>query len=70
MNDCRGTAAVKVLRDKAINIAKNAVENEITQNKELTKELQKVIIRKFEKQKVRSSFIDITLSADLADMQL
>ena len=26
MNDCRGTAAVKVLRDKAINIAKNAVE--------------------------------------------
>ena len=70
MTDCRRTAAVKVLRDKAINIAKNAVENEITQNKELTKELHKAIIRKFEKQKVRSSFIDIILSADLADMQL
>ena len=70
MNDCRRTATVKVLRDKAINIAKNAVENEITQNKELTKELHKAIIRKFEKQKVRSSFIDIILSADLADMQL
>ena len=64
------TAAVKVLRDKAINIAKNAVENEITQNKELTKELHKVVIRKFEKQKVRSSFTHIILSADLADMQL
>ena len=64
------TAAVKVLRDRAINIAKNAVENEITQNKELTKELHKVVIRKFEKQKVRSSFTDIILSADLADMQL
>ena len=64
------TAAVKVLRDKAINIAKNAVENEITQNKELTKELHKVVIRKFEKRKVRSSFTDIILSADLADMQL
>ena len=37
---------------------------------ELTKELQKPIIRKFEKRKVYSSFKDITWGADLPDMQL
>ena len=39
-----------------------------TVNKELTEELHKPIIRKFEKRKVY--FIDINLGADLADMQL
>ena len=37
------------------------------QNKELTEELHKPIIRKFEKRKVHLSFIG---DADLADMQL
>ena len=39
-------------------------------NKELGKEIHKQIIRKFEKRKVHSSFIDNIWSADLADMQL
>ena len=37
---------------------------------ELTKELQKPIIRKFEKRKVYSSFKDIIWGTDLPDMQL
>ena len=39
-------------------------------NKELAEELHKPIIRKFEKRKVHSWFIDKTWGADLADMQL
>ena len=38
-------------------------------NKELTKELHKPFIRKLEKRKVRSSFIDNILGSDHADMQ-
>ena len=38
-------------------------------NKELAEELHKLIIRKFEKRKVHSSFIDNIWSADLANMQ-
>ena len=39
-------------------------------NKELAKELHKPVIRKLEKQKVRSTFIDNILGFDYADMQL
>ena len=39
-------------------------------NKELEKELHKPIIRKDNKRKVHSSFIDNIWSANLADMQL
>ena len=39
-------------------------------NKELAEELHKRIIRNLEKRKVRSSFIDNILGADLANMQL
>ena len=39
-------------------------------NKELTKQLHKLVIRKFKKRKVQSSFIDNIWGADLADMQL
>ena len=35
-----------------------AIENEITSNKELAEELHKPILRKTEKRKVRSHFID------------
>ena len=39
-------------------------------NKELEEELHKPIIRKFNKRKVHSPFIDNTWGADLADLQL
>ena len=42
----------------------------ILSNKELVKELHKPIIKKIEKRKVHSPFIDNTLGADLAGMQL
>ena len=47
-----------------------AVKHETIQNKELAKELQKPIIRTFEKRKVHSSFIFNIWGADLADMKL
>ena len=40
------------------------------QTEELAKELRKPLIRKIEKRKVHSSFIDNICGADLADMQL
>ena len=51
-------------------ISGGAIKNEIISNKELAEELHKPIIRKFEKRKVHSSFIDNSWGADLADMQL
>ena len=48
---------------------KSAIENEIISNKELAEELHKQIIKKFEKRKVHSPFIDYIWGADLADMQ-
>ena len=45
-------------------------ENEKMSNQELAEELNKPIIRKFEKWKVYSSFIDNIWDVDLADMQL
>ena len=46
------------------------IKNKIMSNKELAKELHKPIIRKFEKRKVHSSFIDNIWGAYLADMEL
>ena len=40
------------------------------QNQQLTEELHKPIIRKFEKRKVHAAFKDNIWGADLADMQL
>ena len=42
----------------------------IPQNKELLEELHKLIIRKFNKRKVQSPFIDNIWGDDLADMEL
>ena len=42
----------------------------IPQNKELLEELHKPIIRKFNKRKVQSPFIDNIWGDDLADMEL
>ena len=47
-----------------------AIENENVLNKELAEELHKLIIKKINKRKVRSSFIDNIWVADLVDMQL
>ena len=47
-----------------------AIENENVLNKELAEELHKLIIKKFNKRKVRSSFIDNIWVVDLVDMQL
>ena len=46
------------------------VKNENISNKELAEELQKPIIRKFEKRKVYSHFIEYNWGADISDMQL
>ena len=91
------TAADKILRNEAFNIAKDpkydvyqrglasmiykffdknsagsgVVNVKLTpQNQELTEELHKPIIRKFEKRKVHAAFKDNIWGVDLADMQL
>ena len=46
------------------------VKNENICNKELAQELQKTIIKNFEKRKIHSPFTDNIWVADLADMQL
>ena len=46
------------------------VKNEIERNKESPKEFHRPFIRKLEKPKVHSSFIDSIWCADLADVQL
>ena len=48
----------------------SGIKNENISNKELAEELHKSIIRKFEKRKVHSSFIDNIWGGDLAKMQL
>ena len=47
-----------------------AVKSQIMQNEELAEELHKSIIRKFQKRKVHSSFIDNIWGADPGGMQL
>ena len=48
----------------------SGIKDENMSNKELAEELHKTIIRKLQKRKVYSSFIDNILGADLGDMQL
>ena len=48
----------------------SGIKNENISNMELTKELNKPIIRKFEKLKVYSTFIENNWDADLTYMQL
>ena len=48
----------------------SGIKNENISNKELAEELHKPIIRKFNKIKVHSPFIDNICGIDLADMQL
>ena len=53
-----------------IKISGSGIKNENISNKELAEELHKPTIRKFNKRKVHSPFIDNIWGADLADMQL
>ena len=48
----------------------SSIKNENISNKELAKELHKPVIRKFNKRKVHSPFVDNICGADVADMQL
>ena len=64
---CRLASMVYNFLDKK---ASGGIKNEIMSNKELAEELHKPIIRKFEKRKVHSPFIDNIWGADLADIQL
>ena len=52
------------------NTSSGVIKNENMSNKRLAEKLQKPIIRKSEKRKVHSSFIDNFLFADFSDMQL
>ena len=52
------------------NTSGETVKDENITNKELAEELHKPTIRKFNKRKVHSPFVDNTWCADLADMQL
>ena len=49
---------------------KSAVKKENISNKKLAEELRKPVIRKFNKRKVHSSYIDNIWGAGLMDMQL
>ena len=51
-------------------ITGSGIKNEIKSDQQFGEELHKAIIRKFEKGKAHSSFIDNSWVADLADMQL
>ena len=48
----------------------DAVKIEIISSQQLAKGLRKPVIRKFEKWKLRSSFVDNISGVNLADMQL
>ena len=50
--------------------AGGTVKKEDMSNRQLAEELYKLIIRKFEKRKVHSSFTDSTWGADITGMQL
>ena len=65
----RGLASIvyKILNKKSKGAG---IKNEIKENQQLSNELHKPIIRKFEKRKVYSFFKDNIWGADLADMQL
>ena len=56
------------MQDKSA--SSGAFKNEDVLNQELSGELHKRIIRKFERRKVYSPFIENVLSVDLADMIL
>ena len=65
---CRLASMMYKFFDKKI--TGSGIKNEIKSDQQFGEELHKAIIRKFEKGKAHSSFIDNSWVADLADMQL
>ena len=52
------------------NTSGGATKSKVMPNKQLAEELHKLIVKKFEKRKVHSSFKDNIWVADIVDMQL
>ena len=65
-----GSAATLVRSETLATRKEAAIKNENVSNKELAKELHKLIFEKFKKGKVQSPFIDNIWGDDLSDMQL
>ena len=63
-----GRSETLAARDKSASVG--AITNENMSNKELSKDLQKPIIRNFNKRKIHSPFIESICRVDLADIQL
>ena len=57
-------------KSSSANTSGGGIKNENMPDQPLAEELQKPIIRKFEKQKVQLSFMENIWGADLANMQL
>ena len=64
---CGVASVVHKILDKKKTFS-GTVENEVISNKELAEELHKPVIRKFEKRKVHSPFIDNNWCTELIDM--
>ena len=69
-NESLGGDVTNNLSETLAMLHKSAINGETISNQQLAEELHKSITRKFEKQKITSSFKDNIWSADLADMQL
>ena len=61
-------AAAHANKSASANTSSGAIKSKIISNQQLAQELQKLIIRKFEKQKIYSSFKDDIWGVDIADM--
>ena len=70
MIDIKGVPASMVYKCLIKRLQVEPIKNKIMSNKELAEELHKPNIRKFEKRKVHSPFIDNIWGADLAGIQL
>ena len=57
-------------KSSGANISRGAIKTKIMSKQQLANKLHKPIIRKFEKRKVHSSFLDNILGFDTTDMQL
>ena len=67
---CQRGIASMVYKIFAKKTAGETIKNENMLKKKLAEELHKPIIRKFQKRKVHSFFVDNIWDADLVDMQL
>ena len=61
---------LKIIYIKVKNPKYDGYQREIMPNQQLAEEIHKPIIKRLEKQKLRSSFIDNIWGANFSDMQL